>query len=176
MMPAGLFGVIGGWRRNWWVTLGLTCAGLSAYVVYDVQTNPLGYRVILDTLLLGRPPAGLRYYDSWSLLLQATILLLCPAVAIISHALIDHWRFRKWESLARAARCEGCGYLLRGLIECRCPECGRPFDADQVKEAIRCLDEAPPGLGQLYGVAREGINPNSGRPGKAESATNNTTP
>lgn len=26
------------------------------------------------------------------------------------------------------ARCRKCGYLLRGLTENRCPECGRPFD------------------------------------------------
>jgi hypothetical protein len=26
------------------------------------------------------------------------------------------------------ARCLSCGYLLRGLTENRCPECGRPFD------------------------------------------------
>src|SRR5262245_38374422 len=26
------------------------------------------------------------------------------------------------------ARCIGCGYLLHGLTDARCPECGRPFD------------------------------------------------
>jgi hypothetical protein len=24
--------------------------------------------------------------------------------------------------------CLGCSYVLDGLPECRCPECGRPFD------------------------------------------------
>ncbi|MBU0639869.1 MAG: hypothetical protein KKB50_13455 [Planctomycetes bacterium] len=27
-------------------------------------------------------------------------------------------------------RCLGCGYILEGLPENRCPECGRPFDPD----------------------------------------------
>ena len=27
-----------------------------------------------------------------------------------------------------SAQCRECGYLLRGLPEPRCPECGRPFD------------------------------------------------
>ncbi len=32
--------------------------------------------------------------------------------------------------LADAGRCRECGYLLRGLTEPRCPECGRPFDPE----------------------------------------------
>ena len=28
------------------------------------------------------------------------------------------------------AKCIGCGYALRGLIEARCPECGRKFNRD----------------------------------------------
>ncbi len=30
--------------------------------------------------------------------------------------------------------CEGCGYLLFGLTEPRCPECGRPFDPKLLAE------------------------------------------
>jgi hypothetical protein len=30
------------------------------------------------------------------------------------------------------ARCLGCGYLLRGLAEHRCPECGRAFDPGDI--------------------------------------------
>ena len=32
------------------------------------------------------------------------------------------------EPLSTQARCLGCGYLLEGLPENRCPECGREFD------------------------------------------------
>jgi len=30
------------------------------------------------------------------------------------------------------ARCEGCGYSLRGLTEPKCPECGTPFDPSRL--------------------------------------------
>ena len=30
--------------------------------------------------------------------------------------------------VAPGLRCHQCGYLLTGLLEPRCPECGRPFD------------------------------------------------
>jgi hypothetical protein len=33
-------------------------------------------------------------------------------------------RSRHWQD----ATCLGCGYALRGLVESRCPECGRSFD------------------------------------------------
>ncbi len=31
--------------------------------------------------------------------------------------------------LPQEGRCGKCGYLLRGLRDARCPECGKPFDA-----------------------------------------------
>lgn len=34
------------------------------------------------------------------------------------------------KSSARTRYCLGCGYVLDGLPEHRCPECGRPFDPD----------------------------------------------
>jgi len=30
--------------------------------------------------------------------------------------------------------CQKCGYLLLGLVEPRCPECGTPFDPERVNE------------------------------------------
>jgi hypothetical protein len=32
------------------------------------------------------------------------------------------------QTLLQSARCRGCGYALRGLNSCRCPECGQTFD------------------------------------------------
>src|SRR5262245_18261377 len=29
-------------------------------------------------------------------------------------------------------RCQGCGYLLKNLVEHRCPECGRAFDPNDL--------------------------------------------
>ena len=31
MLPAALFGLIGAWRRRWWLSLGLTIAALAVY-------------------------------------------------------------------------------------------------------------------------------------------------
>ncbi len=39
------------------------------------------------------------------------------------------------DSFDEIARCPQCDYLLAGLTELRCPECGRPFDADFVAQA-----------------------------------------
>ena len=33
------------------------------------------------------------------------------------------------------AECETCGYLLYGLVEPRCPECGTPFDRERLLAA-----------------------------------------
>ncbi len=30
-------------------------------------------------------------------------------------------------------RCRECGYMLRGLVEARCPECGTAFDPELLK-------------------------------------------
>jgi hypothetical protein len=39
------------------------------------------------------------------------------------------WRaFREHPKGPDNSRCQQCGYLLYGLIEPRCPECGTPFD------------------------------------------------
>lgn len=43
------------------------------------------------------------------------------------------WRYEK-RRLARSSQlgptCDHCGYLLIGLTERRCPECGQPFPED----------------------------------------------
>jgi hypothetical protein len=31
-------------------------------------------------------------------------------------------------------RCENCGYILIGLTELRCPECGKPFDPETLED------------------------------------------
>ncbi len=46
----------------------------------------------------------------------------------------------------RAKHCLGCSYLLEGLSEDRCPECGRPFDPDDLN-TFRL--GGPPGKGYL---------------------------
>ncbi len=41
--------------------------------------------------------------------------------------------------------CPHCGYNLRGIVEPRCPECGREFDSDQLLRLwVRCEMPPPP--------------------------------
>ena len=52
----------------------------------------------------------------------------CPAV-IMSKVV------HRWRRVAGPDRCYGCGYLLIGLTESRCPECGQSFDPSRVPRA-----------------------------------------
>lgn len=69
----------------------------------------------------------------WSLSTLLKDALLVMGIAAAIYALIgvatmrfvSHWRR---VGVAEPGRCERCGYLLRGLLEPRCPECGEPFD------------------------------------------------
>lgn len=54
----------------------------------------------------------------------------CDAILKLSvgiWALYFLWRFGNAIILAARGRCLRCGYLLAGLTECRCSECGTPF-------------------------------------------------
>ena len=52
----------------------------------------------------------------------ATAFALCTALGIGVYATVTrHWGPRPFE---RETRCRRCGYILRGLTEPRCPECG----------------------------------------------------
>jgi hypothetical protein len=64
---------------------------------------------------------------------------LCVGIGVLC-AFVAAMRHRRIDSLKkpRPARCGNCGYLLYGLPEPRCPECGEPFDP-------ACLaDKRPP--------------------------------
>ncbi|MDX2200007.1 MAG: hypothetical protein SF069_13685 [Phycisphaerae bacterium] len=141
MVPPALFGLVGGWRRSWGITLGLTAVALTAYVLHDLLTDEFGLVVIYDTCVLGLRPAGLEYYHEWAILLDVTILVLWPGVAITVHASIDRWRVCRWQDRTRAARCASCDYSLRGFSEPRCSECGEAFDPDHAAAAIQALEE-----------------------------------
>jgi hypothetical protein len=54
------------------------------------------------------------------------------------------WRERPEERALRTTpvSCPGCGYDLRGLSECRCPECGRQYTIDGLFAAqLRSMQE-----------------------------------
>ena len=71
---------------------------------------------------------------TWVLLTVAYALLF----GSITHALSVRWSHRE----PNLSQCAKCGYLLKGLIEPRCPECGTPFDPDLL--AINRVDTQEP--------------------------------
>jgi hypothetical protein len=86
--------------------------------------------VLLD-LLIGR----------WGSLdpsrITPTALGIAISIAVWVWGLVLLWRFGVKLADALAGRCLECGYLLQGLPEPRCPECGRAFSAS---------DSPPPDL------------------------------
>lgn len=87
----------------------------------------VGVLVLLLAMVAVRPPLG-------DAIVQGVVhfaFLLVGAVALFItslHAWQNHPAFqRRWE-------CQECGYILRGLIRPRCPECGTPFDPRRLEK------------------------------------------
>jgi hypothetical protein len=62
----------------------------------------------------------------------AAWLVTAASVLVAALAGYRYWRYQR-KRLPPAddePRCEYCGYILRGLPEPRCPECGEPFAHD----------------------------------------------
>lgn len=133
---AAICGVIGAWRRKWWLTITLTALAAILYITHDVLTDPYGCVVIIDTYFRNRPPPGLMYFHSWAHAYDVSIVPFGFAVAILTHAGVVRFRNRKWRERSRAGCCIECGYSLRGLADPRCPECGRSFDPERVAQAF----------------------------------------
>jgi hypothetical protein len=64
---------------------------------------------------------------SWHLVIVMTLAIPTGMLLSTGAALwnVGYWLFRRNHS--EHERCHRCGYLLRGLREPRCPECGTPF-------------------------------------------------
>ena len=73
---------------------------------------------------------------AWTTLLEGWIDT--PLVPIVIAALMTHRILRSIAALTRALtgdHCVHCGYLLHGLPERRCPECGHDFGPAQLRES-----------------------------------------
>ena len=79
-------------------------------------------------LPFGLLPSGLDLFFEPRQAIWGHIVRSCVFVVVVG--LVCRWvavwaaRQRRWPDLGR---CQGCGYMLCGLPENRCPECGRPF-------------------------------------------------
>lgn len=71
-----------------------------------------------------------KQWPLWTLLKEALLVMGIAAaiytlLGVATTRAVSRWRR---VGLREPGRCERCGYLLRGLPEPRCPECGEPFD------------------------------------------------
>ena len=55
------------------------------------------------------------------LILGTVLLVLAPAVALTVYMMLTSWRTTEYDV---ETRCRKCAYILRGITEPRCPECG----------------------------------------------------
>lgn len=70
-------------------------------------------------------PANLVYRHQpygWFSGLGVAAFLFCAAAGVGAYALLTHWFGTRRED--DETRCRKCGYILRGITEPRCPECG----------------------------------------------------
>ena len=67
-------------------------------------------------------------------LLNSGAGILCVSASAVAMGVLAGLWIRRRNAAAEAnrdlTRCRECGYLLRGLVEARCPECGTPFDPE----------------------------------------------
>ena len=63
--------------------------------------------------------------------IDATVVLILSAPGVIAAVCLYAWQNRLIDG---HPRCQECGYILKGLTESRCPECGTGFESRQVKD------------------------------------------
>lgn len=81
----------------------------------------VGVTCFLATFMLinGRKSDTLIFMALW-LFAVVSVFLLSPLVAVAIHGGL----IRRYGLDPRETRCRRCGYILRGISEPRCPECG----------------------------------------------------
>jgi len=66
----------------------------------------------------------------------STILLVLICIFVIAKAVSDHQAVDRRLVALRNRTCPSCSYDIRGLPECRCPECGERWRRGQVPEGL----------------------------------------
>ena len=107
-------------------------AGVYRHRIVCFLYGALGASAILPVLL----PEGRDYFSIamgresiWSYIAQACGFTVAMGVACCVAAAVRHARLDA-ASHTREPRCTNCGYLLCGLPQKRCPECGTTFAND----------------------------------------------
>ena len=133
---------IQGWPTPLWPTLWATlqviglcviCQPLRSYrtVIFATLAGLVGNSVVsLPHAALYFPPgSGYPWYVmvAWGV---ATLLVIWGTIGGILCCAV--WTRKRYWPVYEPGCCAKCGYYLRGLPEPRCPECGTPFEPDEV--------------------------------------------
>jgi hypothetical protein len=59
----------------------------------------------------------------WFVLIQVALALILQIIAVAVYGLLTHRYYNRRLNVAETL-CRECGYILRGITEPRCPECG----------------------------------------------------
>ena len=67
---------------------------------------------------------------------RQAVIAVVAKIALSCYAGVRYasWVDRSWRDPDRR-RCQACGYILKGLLSNRCPECGAVFNLDEVHKA-----------------------------------------
>jgi hypothetical protein len=77
------------------------------------------YAIVADYII---PPAPYRTHAVWKLCHAAVTSAPAAVIGVLAYAALT--RCFGPTTLDPESRCRRCGYILRGLSEPRCPECG----------------------------------------------------
>ena len=106
------------WRALIAVTAACVYSGVLV-MWFDQWLND-AFQAVVEFLGGGFPPSGI----GWQYVVASSVLWIGPsaAVAVAVYGVLTR-RFRPaWQD--NETRCRKCQYILRGISEPRCPECG----------------------------------------------------
>jgi hypothetical protein len=69
--------------------------------------------------------AGGSFAGNWQAILQVALFPLLYVLPFVGAVAVYHAIHRHVPLISGETHCGNCGYMLRGLSEPRCPECGR---------------------------------------------------
>jgi hypothetical protein len=118
-------------RMHWfWRAAIAILAGLICYAVPQFQVQSIYFRLAVRIHALFSAPdlldseGRLRHQLLWQMVSCPVAYFLPPAIVAFGVYGVVTWRPRRSSQASGEESCRRCGYILRGLTEPRCPECG----------------------------------------------------
>lgn len=105
----------------WRATIAIVVACGYGWVSVTASASP--HKAVADaiTIALGAQPDGLSWLGAVGVLVAWFVPILL--IAFATYGLLT-WRLGPRVPSDRETRCRQCGYILRGISQPRCPECG----------------------------------------------------